>query len=55
MGLNGRILNAVKSLYSDVKCAINVNGLITQFLDVDIGVKQGCRLSPTLFALYVND
>ena len=55
MGLNGRILNAVKSLYSDVKCAINVNGLITQFLDVDLGVKQGCRLSPTLFALYVND
>ena len=49
--LNGKILNAVKSLYSDVKWAVNVNGHITRFLDVDLGVKQGCRLSPTLFAM----
>ena len=40
---------------SDVKCAINVNSHITQFLYVDLGVKQACRLSPTLFAMYVND
>ena len=55
LGLSGKMLNAIKSLYSDVKCAINVNGHITEFLDVDLGVKQGCRLSPTLFAMYVND
>ena len=55
LGLSVKILTAVKSLYSDVKCALNVNGHITRFLDVDLGVKQGCRLSPTFCAIYVND
>lgn len=58
LGLNGRILDGIYSLYSDVKCAVKVNDHVTLFLDVTLGVKQGCRLSPTLFALfalYVND
>ena len=46
--------NAVKSLYNNVKCAVKVNDVIIPFLDVTFGVKQGCRLSPTLFAIYIN-
>ena len=45
----------MKSLYNDVKCAVRVNDVITSFLDVTLGVKQGCRLSPTRFALYIDD
>ena len=52
LGTNGKMFHAVKSLYNDFKCAVKVNDVITTFLDVTLGVKQGCRLSPTHFALY---
>lgn len=55
LGINGKIFEAIHSLYDNVKCAVNVNGHMTSYLDVALGVKQGCRLSPTLFALYIND
>ena len=55
LGLNGRILQGVHSMYNDVRCAVKINSYMTPFLDVNLGVKQGCKLSPTLFALYIND
>ena len=55
LGLSGKILHRIQSLYTDVKCAVKVNTYVTSFLDVNLGVKQGCKLSPTLFALYIND
>ena len=55
LGLSGKILHGIQSLYTDVKCAVNVNTYVTSFLDVNLGFKQGCKLSPTLFALYIND
>ena len=41
--------------YDNVKCAVKVNDVITPFLDVILGVKQGCKLSSTLFAIYIHD
>ena len=29
-----------------------INGKLTQFLEYNSGVKQGCKLSPTLFGMY---
>ena len=55
IGISGKMFHAVKSLYNNVKCAIKVNDVIIPFLDVTLGVKQGCRLSPTLFAICIND
>ena len=55
MGIGGKMFHAVKSLYNNVKCVLKVNDIITPFLDVMLGVKQGCRLSPTLFAICIDD
>ena len=55
VGINGKILKAIQSFYTDVKCAVKVNEYVTPFLCVPQGVKQGCKLSPTLFSLYIND
>ena len=34
---------------------VQVNIYVTPFSDVSHGVKQRCKLSPTLFSLYIND
>lgn len=34
---------------------MKLNDNLTDFFKVDSGVKQGCKLSPTLFAIYIND
>ena len=55
LGLQGNILNCLISMYENVKCCVRVNGSLTDWFPVDIGVKQGCILSPILFSTYIND
>lgn len=55
LGIKGKVLKAVQSLYTDVQCVVKVNNYVTPSLRVPQGVKQGCKLSPTLFSLYIND
>ena len=49
------MLEALKSLYNEVKCAVRINGQISDWFDVKIGLKQGCILSPLLFNIFIND
>ena len=53
--LGGEFLSAIKTLYSKVNCAVDVNHDLTDWFDVNSGVKQGCILSPTQFAMYIDD
>ena len=55
LGVSGKFLDAAKSLYSDMECSVKVNDRLTPFFPVTKGVKQGCKISPTLFAAYIND
>ena len=52
--INGNFLMALKSMYENVSCTVKVNDLYSDWFDVNTGVKQGCILSPTLFALYIE-
>ena len=54
-GIHGKLLSAVRSLYENVRCTVRVNDKYTPWLNVDCRFKQGCLLSPSLFAIYVND
>jgi len=54
-GIHGKFLSALQSLYDNVKCSVKVNDCLTPWFKVDTGVKQGCLLSPSLFAIYIND
>ena len=55
LGISGRMLEALKSLYKEVKCAVRINWQISDWFDVKIGLKQGCILSPLLFNIFIKD
>ena len=42
-------------LYSHCNRIPNAHDRYTPWFDIDCGVKQGCLLSPPLFAIYSND
>ena len=55
LGTEGKFLDTLRSLYDQVQCCVKVNGCRTDWFDVNIGLKQGCLLSPILFNVYIND
>ena len=46
---------AISSLYSNPRSRVILNEFETDFFQCPIGVKQGNCLSPTLFAIFIND
>ena len=54
IGVNGNFLDTLKHLYTDCQAAVDVNGTYTAFY-ISSGEKQGDVISPTLFAIFIND
>ena len=55
LGLKEKILSVIKSLYSNIRTSVLLNGKISDFFINSLGVLQGEIISPILFSLYVND
>ena len=54
MGFPPTILNLVRGLYANANCEVIVNGEKTRPIKQTRGVRQGCPLSPVLFALFAE-
>ena len=55
MGFSDSFIDNIKALYSDDCITSTINGRTTKPVYLSRGVKQGCSLSPMLFALYLAD
>ena len=55
MGIKGKLFSAIRSLYNSVRSCVRINGLKTGWFDVNIGLRQGCALTPSFFKLFIND
>ena len=55
LGIDGKMYFAVKSLYNDTKSCISLNEYRSDWFQCVNGVRQGDTLSPTLFAIFIND
>jgi hypothetical protein len=54
MGIRGKMLIALKAYYANVKECVKTHEGLTENFESELGVKQGCPLSPTLFGLYID-
>ena len=45
----------LKDLYRISECAVRVNGVADDFYRDEVGLREGCVLSPLLFSLPVNE
>jgi hypothetical protein len=53
-GIRGKMWRVLKCLYADVESSVLVNGRMTGWFSVGVGVRQGCVLSPILFAIFID-
>ena len=44
----------LRSIYDSVESSVLLEGKCTRFFNIDVGLRQGCILSPILFAIYIN-
>ncbi len=55
LGIRGKIMNIIKSIYSNVKSRVKHCGTLGEEFSCRMGVRQGDCLSPFLFSMFVND
>ena len=54
-GIGGKMWNNIKSIYQTVQYSIKIKDKIMNPISSNLGLKQGCPLSPLLFNLYINN
>ena len=55
LGVGGNFINVIDSMYKNVFYRVKHNGYLSQKIPSNVGVKQGCVLSPLLFNLFLSD
>ncbi len=52
-GVGGQLLEGNRS-YENASASVQVNGELSQSFTVEVGVRQGCVMSPWLFNIYMD-
>ena len=52
IGCPPKLIKLIKLLYTDVKARLIIDGELSKLFNYNSGVKQGCKLAPTLFGIY---
>ena len=47
-------IKTIKNLYNNAKARVKINGEVSNLLGLERGTRQGCPLSPLLFAIFVE-
>ena len=55
MGINGLYLKNIKAMYETISYKIKLKDGYLDPINSNLGLKQGCPLSPMLFNLYIDD
>ncbi len=53
-GVGGKLFEGIKSFYGNASASLRVNGVLSESFSVEVGVRQGCVMSPWLFNIYMD-
>jgi len=54
-GIRGKIWRVLRNMYRKVESSVLLGDTRTDFFEIDVGLRQGCILSPLLFIIFIND
>ena len=52
-GVGGKLLKAVPSFYVNSRSSVGVGNDASEWFPVNVGLRQGCVMSPWLFNVYI--
>ena len=55
LGINGVFLRNIMAMYKNTEYCVKLKNDYTRAINSNLGLKQGCPLSPMLFNLYIDD
>ncbi len=53
-GVGGQLLEGIRSFYKNASASVLVKGELSESFSVEVGVRQGCVMSPWLFSFYMD-
>ena len=53
-GVGGKLLKSVQSFYVDSRACVRVGKDLSEWFPVNVGLRQGCVMSPWLFNIYMD-
>ena len=54
-GARGKLLKVSSFMYANLKSCVKTHSGLAEYFQCTVGTRQGCILSPFLFALYINE
>ena len=53
-GVGGKLLKAVQSFHTDSRACVQMGNDVSEWFPVNVGLRQGCVMSPWLFNVYTD-
>ena len=53
-GINGKMWRVVRNLDNEVGSCVRLGEEKTKWFEVEVGLRQGCILSPVLFSIFID-
>ena len=54
LDINGKLLKGIKSFYRNSRACVRVNRNVSDYFNVDVGLREGCVMSPWLFNVFMD-